>query len=137
MGDFTVSGTVEYRSRVRETCNNVFNTATALGNVDPAFRDLINLCSDPNRVIDVYRFRTGTNEIEAVPTRVPSNMLGGTTYTHLQGTWAAPWSAKISVGVRNLFDKQPPFSSDSFANSYDAQYLIPGRFYYLNYEQTF
>ncbi|WP_290886895.1 TonB-dependent receptor [Arenimonas sp.] len=137
MGDFTVSATMEYRSRVRETCNNVFLTATRLAQVDPAYGSLVNLCSDPNRVIDVYSFRTGTNEIIATPTNVPSNMLGGTTYTHLQGTWAAPWNGKISVGVRNLFNKQPPFSSDAFANSYDAQYLIPGRFYYLNYEQTF
>ena len=64
-------------------------------------------------------------------------MLGGTTYTHLQGTWTAPWDGKVTLGVRNLFDKQPPFSSDAFANSFDAQYLIPGRFFYLNYQQTF
>ena len=25
----------------------------------------------------------------------------------------------------------------AFANSFDAQYLIPGRFYYLSYEQSF
>ena len=137
MGEFTVSATVEYRSRVRESCNNVFNTATALGNINPSFRDLIDQCSDPTRLIDVYRFRPGTSIIEAVPTLQPSNMLGGTTYTHLQGTWSAPWDGRVTLGVRNLFDKDPPFSSDAFANSYDAQYLIPGRFFYLNYEQTF
>lgn len=137
IGQFAISATVEYRSRVRESCNNVFNTATALGNVDPAFRDLIGLCSDPDRIIDVYSFAPGTSTVRAVPTRVPSNMLGGTTYTHLQGTWTAPWDGKVTLGVRNLFDKQPPFSSDAFANSFDAQYLIPGRFFYLNYQQTF
>lgn len=137
IGQFAISATLEYRSRVRESCNNVFNTATALGNVDPAFRDLIGLCSDPDRIIDVYSFAPGTSTVRAVPTRVPSNMLGGTTYTHLQGTWTAPWDGKVTLGVRNLFDKQPPFSSDAFANSFDAQYLIPGRFFYLNYQQTF
>lgn len=137
IGDFAVSTTLEYRSRVRATCNNVFNTATALGNIDPVYRELINMCSDPDRLIDVYRFAPGTSNIEAVPTRVPSHMLGGTTYTHLQGTWSAPWEGKLTMGVRNLFNKQPPFSSDSFANSFDAQYLIPGRFYYFNYQQSF
>lgn len=137
LGDFTTTLTFEYRSRVRETCNNVFNTATALGNVNPSFLDLRNLCSDPNRVIDVYSFVPGTSTVQTRPTQVPSNMLGGVTYTHLQTTWSAPWNARITGGIRNLLDKEPPFSSDAFANSYDAQYLIPGRFYYLSYDQRF
>lgn len=138
LGDFSTTLTFEYRSRVRESCNNVFNTATALGNqVNPSFFDLRNLCSNPDYTVDVATFRPGTNELVFTPARTPVNMLGGVTYTHLQTTWSAPWNAKITAGARNLFDKDPPFSSDAFANSYDAQYLIPGRFYYLSYQQNF
>lgn len=136
-GDFSTTLTFEYRSRVRESCNNVFNTATALGNVNSSFLALREMCSDPNYLVDVASFRPGTTELVFTPTRTPVNMLGGVTYTHLQTTWSAPWNAKITAGARNLFDKDPPFSSDAFANSFDAQYLIPGRFYYLSYQQNF
>lgn len=135
--DFTASVTLEYRSRVRESCNNVFNTANALAAVDPSYASLVSLCSDPNRVIQGYQFAPGTSNVVPVVARVPSNMLGGTTYTHAQGSWDAPWNGRITLGVRNLFDKHPPFSSDAFANSFDAQYLVPGRFVYLNYQQNF
>lgn len=134
---FTASATVEYRSRVRESCNNVYNTANALIPYGAAYGDLVNLCSDPNRIIDAYSFVPGTSDVIARPARTPSNMLGGTTYTHVQGVWSAPWNAKVTLGVRNLFDKHPPFASDAFANSFDAQYLIPGRFFYMNYQQNF
>lgn len=136
-GSFATSVTVEYRSRVRESCTNFFNTANALGNVDPAFRDLVNLCSNPNFVIDQYSFIPGSTDIRATPTLTPVNMLGGTTYTHIQTSWSAPWDARLTVGVRNLFDKDPPLSSNAFANTFDAQYLIPGRFYYVNYVHKF
>ncbi|MGQ0798874.1 MAG: hypothetical protein ACT4NL_02020, partial [Pseudomarimonas sp.] len=136
-GDFAASATVEYRSRVRESCTNFFNTATALAAVDPQFGQLVNLCSDPTFVIDQFEFIPGSADIRAVPRLTPVNQLGGTTYTHMQGSWSAPWNAKVTLGVRNLFDKDPPLSSNAFANTYDAQYLIPGRFYYFSYEQNF
>ncbi len=135
--DFTVSTTLEYRSRINESCNNVVNTANALGAVDANFRALRDLCSDPDRVIDLYSFVPGTSTVRATPGPSPRNSLGGTTYTHLQGSWKSPWDATVTLGVRNLFEKDPPFSSDAFANSYDAQYLIPGRFFYMNYIQRF
>ncbi len=134
---WTVSATLEFRSAVNESCNNVNNTALALGARDPAFLALRELCSDPTRIVDTYRFRPGTNQIEAVPTASPRNRLGGTAYTHLQGSYQTPWDGVLSAGVRNLFDRDPPFSSDSFANSFDAQYLTPGRFFYVNYTQKF
>lgn len=137
MGDWSLTATMEYRSRVRESCTNVNNTANALAVVNPAFRELRNLCSNPDFLINQYRFRPGTAIIESVPTVTPINFLGGTTYTHLQGSWKTPWNANLSVGVRNLFDKDPPFSSDAPQNSFDAQYLIPGRFYYMSYRQSF
>jgi iron complex outermembrane recepter protein len=136
-GDFSVTATLEYRSRVNESCNNVFNTATNLGARNPSFLALRDNCSDPNRNILVYQFQPGTSNVIAVNRASPRNKLGGVTYTHLQGSWNAPWDGTATLGVRNLFEKDPPFSSDAFANSFDAQYLIPGRYFYFNYSQKF
>ncbi|WP_372018688.1 TonB-dependent receptor plug domain-containing protein [Pseudoxanthomonas sp. 10H] len=137
MGAVDASITFEYRSRVQESCNNVYNTAIALGARDPAYLDLVNLCSDPNRIIDDYQFVPGTTDVVAVPSRRPENELKAVTYTHVQAGWSAPWDGKVTLGIRNLFDTDPPFSSDAFANSYDAQYLVPGRFFYMSYQQRF
>lgn len=137
-GPWSVTGTLHYMSKVQETCSNVFNTANTLANtVDPSFNDLKNLCSDPNRLIDQYAFRPGTREVIATPTRVPTNVLGSVTYFDIQSSWMAPWNARVTIGARNLFDRDPPFSSDAFANSFDAQYRTPGRFFYLSYDQRF
>jgi iron complex outermembrane recepter protein len=137
IAQFESSVTLEYRSRVNEACNNINNTALALGARDPSFLALRDLCSDPTRIVDTYRILPGTTTVVATPTPSPRNQLGGVTYTHLQGSYKAPWDGVVTLGIRNLFDKQPPLSSDAFANSYDAQYLIPGRFYYLSYVQKF
>ncbi len=52
--------------------------------------------------------------------------------------WNAPWDAKISIGARNLFGKEPPVLYNSFAHSFDASYDIPGgAYWYMNYRQDF
>ena len=63
--------------------------------------------------------------------------IGGTTYHDASVYWNAPWNAKITVGVNNVFDKNPPIALNSFANSFDPQYEIPGRFMYFRYSQKF
>lgn len=65
------------------------------------------------------------------------NKLGGTTYHDASFYWKAPWNAKITLGVNNVFDKQPPISFTTFANSFDPQYEVPGRFLYMQYNQRF
>jgi len=136
-GDFSLSTTLEYRSKINESCNNVNNTALALGRINPSFNALRDLCTEPGRIIDSFVFTPGTQTVVTRVTPSPRNKLGGVTYTTLQGAWQAPWDGNVSLGIRNLFDKEPPFSSDAFANSYDAQYQIPGRFFYMSYTQKF
>ncbi len=122
-------------SKVAETCSTATNTANQL-----AARGLtgyVNLCTDPNRVADSYIYKSGTSQVIAVPQSAPRNVMPSVTYVDVQGSWRAPWKAVFSAGVRNLFDRQPPFCSDCFANSYDSQYRIPGRFYYVSYQQNF
>lgn len=65
------------------------------------------------------------------------NKLGGTTYHDISVYWKAPWNGRVTFGVNNAFNKNPPVSFSTFANSFDPQYEIPGRFLYLRYSQSF
>ena len=40
----------------------------------------------------------------------PRNELKPTMYWDGQVGWAAPWNAQVTVGVRNLFDTDPPLA---------------------------
>jgi iron complex outermembrane recepter protein len=66
-------------------------------------------------------------------TRVPS-----VTYHDVQVAWKTPWNAKVTVGARNLFGKEPPIVHSSFAHSFDGAYDLPGGgFFYMQYNQKF
>jgi outer membrane receptor protein involved in Fe transport len=57
---------------------------------------------------------------------------GATVYHDVQGSYAFdPWGMTFSLGVRNLFAKEPPISSVQELNSFDPTlYDVPGRFVY-------
>jgi iron complex outermembrane receptor protein len=80
---------------------------------DPTFE---NLCSNP---------ATGKNVMKA------------TFYSDLSAYWKTPWKSRVTLGVNNLFKQKPPYSTTTFANSFDPQYEIPGRFFYMRYTQNF
>ena len=67
------------------------------------------------------------------------NRAGSVTYHDIQLGWKAPWNARVSLGARNVFGKEPPILQyESFAHSFDAAYDIPGGgFYYMQYRQDF
>ena len=110
-GDWSANFLTRYYSGQVEDCTG-FNAAnTAL------------LCSDLTRRTD-----EGAR---------PRNHIGATAYSDANVTWAAPWNARITVGVNNLFHRDPPRSASTFANSFDPQYEIPGRFLFLRYNQKF
>ena len=67
----------------------------------------------------------------------PENRIGSTTYHDANLFWKSPWNATVTLGVNNILDKDPPRAADTFANSFDPQYEIPGRFYYLRYTKRF
>lgn len=112
MGNWGATWNTRFYSRQDEDCQFM---------VDYGFGDL---CSDPNRV-------DGDGNPAA------ENSLGGTTYHDISGYWNAPWDAKITLGINNVGDKEPPVSFSTFANSFDPQYEVPGRFYYMQYSQSF
>ncbi len=76
------------------------------------------------------------NGPEATPAEV--NNMGSVTYHDFQVGWNTPWNAHIAGGVRNAFDKQPPPSFNSFANSTLQGYdIADGRLWYVSYSQKF
>ena len=60
------------------------------------------------------------------------NHLGTTIYHDVQASYTlASWNTTFSIGILNLFDKNPPISHDAFANSFlPVFYRTPGRFWY-------
>jgi iron complex outermembrane receptor protein len=61
------------------------------------------------------------------------NHLGAVVYNDARVTWKLPVSleSSISLGVNNLFDKDPPICLSCSLNGYDAStYDLPGRFWY-------
>ena len=108
MGDFGLSWTTRYFSGMEEDC--------------PTFA--ASLCSDPDRVVEAGE--------------EPRNHIGATTYHDVQARYNTPWNATVSVGVNNVFDKDPPRSfQQANSNSFDYQYDTPGQFYYMEYRQRF
>jgi iron complex outermembrane recepter protein len=116
-GDFGATFTARYVSELDESCAIPVATANNLG--DPSLVK----CSGPT-VVDP-QFGGAVNQLD------------DTWYFDLQGSWDAPWNARITAGVRNLFDEDPPIAYSAFANSFDPGYDVPGRFLYVMYMQKF
>ena len=120
--EWGASWTARYVSRLEENCTNAVDPTTQCSNNG----------ADGNGVpFNVDGLASTGLEI------VPTNSLGGTTYHDLQMRWKAPWNATISGGIRNIFDKNPPISISVSNNSFDPSYDLPGRFYYVSYNQKF
>jgi len=68
---------------------------------------------------------------------LPRNDIGGVTYHDLTAAYVTPWDSTVRVGINNAFDKQPPLATSTFANSFDPQYDVPGRFWYVQYSHNF
>jgi iron complex outermembrane recepter protein len=117
MGDIGATWSTRFYSDQVETCD------------DYEYYGYADLCSDPN---DDYFDADG----EPVgPTG--TNHIGATTYHDLSFFYSTPWKGKFTVGLNNAFAKDPPRSVSTFANSFDPQYEVPGRFWYMRYEQKF
>jgi len=131
-GDWGATWNVRYFSDQVEDCQNFVDYGYSF------------LCSDPNHSIAVPEDTNG-NGIWDGPAGGDSlvnqpdarNHIGATTYHDVSVYYSTPWNAKVALGVNNVFDKDPPRSVSAFANSFDPQYEIPGRFFYMRYTQKF
>jgi iron complex outermembrane receptor protein len=66
------------------------------------------------------------------------NDMGRRLYHDVQVGWKTPWNGKVTFGARNIFGKDPPTTTNSFAHSFDGAYDLPGGgFFYLRYNQKF
>ncbi|MGH8191148.1 MAG: TonB-dependent receptor domain-containing protein [Rhodanobacteraceae bacterium] len=116
-GPWSASVTARYFSPVKEWCGTVTSVAARVG--DPSLR---NLCSDPDNTYLGFPF--------------PENRVASVTYFDLATGWEAPWNARVTLGVRNAFDRDPPVSYSSI-NSFFSEYDLPGRFWWTSYRQKF
>ena len=73
-----------------------------------------------------YPNRTGPYGLQG------QNEMGTTIYHDVQASYTVDaWNTTFSLGVRNLFNKEPPFNQTNFAPNYDYyNYRVPGRFFY-------
>lgn len=66
----------------------------------------------------------------------PEHIIDARTYTDLQLRWEPRDGTRLTLGVNNAFDRDPPVSYDA-SNSYDPSYDLPGRFWYVSIAQRF
>jgi iron complex outermembrane receptor protein len=124
MGDFGLTYSLRYLHSLTEACNG-FEV------LEPRGQATRQLCSNPDIV-----------QNPAAPGGVASggdstNNVGSVTYHDVSATYETPWNSTIRAGVRNLFQKDPPFMVTPFANSFDQAYDIPGGFWFVSYNQRF
>jgi iron complex outermembrane receptor protein len=122
-GDWDASWTARYTSKMDELfgCTNGPSTNTQFS---------YPICNHPNDKSNVDSQITGG--------ATGFNRIGAVVYHDVQIGWKAPWKAHLAIGARNVFGKEPPYTANSFANSFDASYDLPGGpFYYFQYRQDF
>ncbi len=131
LGDFGATWMARYYSHQDEDCQSFVDYGYAF------------LCSDPDRHVGIPTDLNGNGVWDGegvdaiVSTPAAENRLGSATYHDVSAYWGAPWNARVAVGVNNVFAKDAPRSVQAFANSFDPQYQVPGRFYYFRYTQKF
>ncbi len=117
MGDFDATWAARYYSGMDESCGYA-------GFFEAGFT-VQELCN--NYIVDA-----NGNDLRA-ENRIPS-----VTYHDVQFGMKLPWNARVAVGGRNVFGKEPPIVRNGFAHSFDGAYDLPeGGFFYLQYNQKF
>ncbi len=135
--DNTLFGTVgEYNGSPQWRLRSNLTTTWQKGDWDATwavryYSELEDPCSGSNY------FEYGITPAEICPDN-GINIMGSRFYHDVQVGWKTPWNGKIAVGARNLFGKEPPTTTNSFAHSFDGAYDLPGGgFFYLQYNQKF
>ena len=94
----------------------------------------LGLCSSPNQNPDGSWITDENGEIVEA-----SNKLGSVTYHDVQVTYDLKrYDVRITAGVNNVGDKDPPLCFSCYANTFDGSiYEVPGRFPYLRVRVKF
>jgi iron complex outermembrane receptor protein len=107
-GPWSAMYTLRYMGALWEACDVIGTSA---------------LCTEPNTVVTSQP----SNGL-AIQGR---NHIGATVYHDVNVIYHFDsLNSDFSVGIRNLFGKNPPISQQAFANSYLPMYDVPGQFFY-------
>ncbi len=113
---------------------------------DTSLNDAVRPTDDPNAVGGVVPtdFLWCTYASENVDGSNPDGDLdrrgiGAVTYHDLNATYhLAEYDTSFTLGIENMFDKQPPLSANAFANSFDPfTYDGIGRYFYMTVVKRF
>jgi iron complex outermembrane receptor protein len=154
-GRFTLLGSATYFIQF-DTSNpdgsytgGVDQVNVATGGVIPRFKSYlaVDWTQGPWSVTIAQNFQKGYNDLPGTfedgtdPAFVARRVGSYTTYD-LQGTYTAAKSWRFTLGAKNLFDTDPPYTNSggqtSFQGGYDPQYADPrGRFIYARVTYLF
>jgi iron complex outermembrane recepter protein len=120
---------------------NTVNSAT--GGVIPRWKTYLstNLTSGPWSATLAYNWQNGYEDISSAFTGVNRRVAAYHSFdSQVQFTWLK--NTTLTVGINNLFDRDPPYSNaggqTSFQSGYDPQYADPrGRFIYGSVKYAF
>jgi len=114
------------------------NVGIYMGN-GPVFRWQHNLSA--NWSLDQFSVGTAVHYKSGYLDFIPTNRVAPFTTADLYGTWSPIKGASLLLGVRNLFDREPPFTNqaDLFqSGGWDSRFANPvGRTYYVRGTYTF
>jgi len=133
---FTLDSTYVTKNRSRDSTADAWEALNGkYFESDPYWRLRGNLTTDWSygdfSASWMIRYRSGLTEA------ISEGTLESITYHDLQLSYNLPWNGTVRVGANNIFAKDPPVTFDAFANSFDPQYDIPGRYLYMQYTQRF
>jgi iron complex outermembrane receptor protein len=141
MGDFTLASNstwlhkYEYQDYVGGPYNRNINTFVG---ANPTFRwqsnTSVNWANGPYAAGLTANFKSGYTDQD------PSNRVGSYTTWDTFASWAPNKALRLTFGVRNLFDRDPPYSNQGevFQANYDPRFTDPtGRTYYLRGSYSF
>ena len=76
-------------------------------------------------------------DVDTEPSSEGYYHVASATYHNVVGSYNLSKNSVLSIGLQNVFNRNPPFARSASANSFDANYPIQGRFAYLTYSQKF
>ncbi|MCH7893263.1 MAG: TonB-dependent receptor, partial [Proteobacteria bacterium] len=129
VGDFTTQLTWSHVN------NFVFDADDGLGFQSTTFSPDDRMQWNLNWSLSDYSATLIGNYVNSTPIGGGATMDDWTTWD-LQLNWATPWNGRLTVGARNLFDKDPPLNDQLGNPFYDNQlHDIFGRVPYIRYTQ--
>ena len=154
-GRFTLDGSLSYVFSFKDQTSpfgslreNVDTTeASSQGDAFPEYRATLGT----NWEMGMFDANLTINHIPKIRDCTPQNVIDGAaacgsslsdyTTMNLQFGWQTPWKSKLTVGVRNLLDEDPPLSqvigTPDFPETTLAVYDVFGRVPYLRWSHDF